>query len=59
MELEIHAETIPLRTSQDGVVYVGSTRVPLETVIEVFNEGQLLKKSPFNIRRSHWLMCIW
>jgi uncharacterized protein (DUF433 family) len=39
MELEIHAETVPLRTSQDGVVYVGSTRVPLETVIEVFNEG--------------------
>ena len=39
MELEIHAEAVPLRTNQDGVVYVGSTRVPLETVIGVFNEG--------------------
>ncbi len=39
MELEIHADAVPLRTNRDGVVYVGSTRVPLETVIEVFSEG--------------------
>lgn len=38
--LEFHAETVPLRTSADGqMVYVGDTRVPLETVIGVFNEG--------------------
>jgi uncharacterized protein (DUF433 family) len=39
MELEIHAEMVPLKTNDDGVVYVGNTRVPLETVVGVFNEG--------------------
>lgn len=37
--MEMHASTVPLRTNPDGVIYVGSTRVPLETVIETFNEG--------------------
>ncbi|MDQ7027298.1 MAG: DUF433 domain-containing protein [Anaerolineae bacterium] len=39
MVLEIHAETAPLRTSPDGVVYIGQTRIPLETVVSAFNEG--------------------
>ena len=39
MVLEIHAQAVPLRTSADGVVYIGQTRVPLETVIAIFNEG--------------------
>jgi uncharacterized protein (DUF433 family) len=37
--LEIHAQAVPLRTSVDGVVYIGQTRVPLETVVVIFNEG--------------------
>ncbi len=39
MGLQIHAEAVPLRTSPEGVIYVGQTRVPLETVIRVFNTG--------------------
>lgn len=29
----------PLRTDADGVVRVGGTRVPLETVVSAFDEG--------------------
>ena len=32
-------ETIPLLTDSDGVIRVGGTRVPLETVIEAFDAG--------------------
>lgn len=32
-------ETIPIRKDQDGVIRVGRTRVPLETVIYTFNQG--------------------
>ena len=32
-------ETVPLRTDQSGVVRVGETRVPLDTVIYVFKTG--------------------
>ena len=39
MGLQIHAEVVPLRTSSEGMLYVGQTRVPLETVIYVFNSG--------------------
>jgi uncharacterized protein (DUF433 family) len=39
MTLEIHADTVPLRASPEGVIYVGKTQVPLETVIRVFNRG--------------------
>ncbi len=39
MVLQIHAEAVPLRTGPEGVIYVGQTRVPLETVIRVFNTG--------------------
>jgi uncharacterized protein (DUF433 family) len=37
--LNIEAETAPLRSTPDGIIYVGKTRVPLETVIWTFNEG--------------------
>lgn len=37
MNIEIDAP--PLRVTKDGVVYVGNTRVPLETVIWTYNEG--------------------
>ena len=40
MILEIHTEQILLRATEEGMVYIGQTRVPLETVIDVFNEGK-------------------
>lgn len=39
MGLQIHVDAVPLRVNPDGVIYVGQTRVPLETVIHVFNKG--------------------
>ena len=39
MTLAVAAEPIPLETTNDGVIRVGGTRVPLETVIQVFNSG--------------------
>ncbi|WP_249213875.1 MULTISPECIES: DUF433 domain-containing protein [unclassified Synechocystis] len=38
MTLTIVAETAPLREN-DGVMWVGNTRVPLDTVVTVFNQG--------------------
>lgn len=32
-------ETVPLETDPDGVVRVGGTRIPLETVISSFDAG--------------------
>ena len=37
--LSAQPEVVPLRTSPDGMIYVGQTRVPLETVIYTFNQG--------------------
>jgi uncharacterized protein (DUF433 family) len=39
MALPLPAQTPPLRTTPDGVTLVGHSRVPLETVISVFNRG--------------------
>jgi uncharacterized protein (DUF433 family) len=40
MTLTAQPEIVPLRSSDDGqMMYVGQTRVPLETVIDTFNEG--------------------
>jgi uncharacterized protein (DUF433 family) len=39
MSLVIQAPPVPLRTDRDGVVRVGKTRVPLDTVVYAFNEG--------------------
>ena len=39
MTLTVEAEIIPLKQDIDGVIRVGSTRVPLETIITAFLEG--------------------
>ncbi|GAB4188907.1 MAG: hypothetical protein Fur006_29680 [Coleofasciculaceae cyanobacterium] len=39
MTLVVPAETAPLETNADGVVQVGKTRVTLDTVVAVFNQG--------------------
>jgi len=39
MTLTIVAEPAPLRVNADGVVLVGKTRVPLDTVVYVFQQG--------------------
>lgn len=39
MTLAVAAEPIPLETTADGVIRVGGTRVPLETVVQVFDSG--------------------
>lgn len=39
MTLSITAEPMPLEVNADGVVRVGGTRVTLDTVVAVFNQG--------------------
>lgn len=39
MTLAILAESAPLEANEDGVVLVGKTRVTLDTVVAVFNQG--------------------
>lgn len=39
MTLPLEAEPLPLQTDRDGTIRVGQTRVPLETVVDAFNEG--------------------
>ena len=39
MTLSITAEPMPLEVIADGVVRVGGTRVTLDTVVAVFNQG--------------------
>lgn len=39
MTLPAISETVPLRTTDEGMILVGNTRVPLETVIWTFHEG--------------------
>jgi uncharacterized protein (DUF433 family) len=39
MSLVIEAPPVPLRTDEHGVMRVGATRVPLDTVVHAFNEG--------------------
>lgn len=39
MSLVIEAPPVPLRTDEDGVMRVGQTRVPLDTVVYAFNQG--------------------
>ncbi|MDZ4874190.1 MAG: hypothetical protein CLLPBCKN_003586 [Chroococcidiopsis cubana SAG 39.79] len=39
MTLAIEAELAPLKTNADGVVLVGKTRVTLDTVVAVFQQG--------------------
>jgi uncharacterized protein (DUF433 family) len=39
MSLVIEAPPVPLRTDEQGVLRVGKTRVPLDTVVYAFNQG--------------------
>ena len=39
MALSITAQPTPLKLNTDGVVLVGETRVTLDTVVTVFNQG--------------------
>lgn len=39
MSLIIEAPPVPLRADAQGVVRVGETRVPLDTVVYAFNQG--------------------
>jgi uncharacterized protein (DUF433 family) len=39
MSLVIEAPPVPLRTDEQGVIRVGVTRVPLDTVVHAFNQG--------------------
>lgn len=39
MTLAIMAEPAPLKVNEDGVVLIGKTRVTLDTVVAVFNQG--------------------
>ena len=39
MTLTIVAESAPLQANEDGVILVGKTRVTLDTVVAVFNQG--------------------
>jgi uncharacterized protein (DUF433 family) len=39
MSLVVEAPPVPLRTDEHGVMRVGETRVPLDTVVFAFNHG--------------------
>lgn len=39
MSLVIEAPPVPLRTDATGVLRIGKTRVPLDTVVYIFNQG--------------------
>ena len=39
MSLVIEAPPVPLRTDEHGVLRVGKTRVPLDTLVYAFNQG--------------------
>ena len=39
MALVISAEPVPLMINSDGVVWVGGTRITLDTVVAVFKQG--------------------
>ena len=39
MKLAIVAEPAPLQANEDGVILIGKTRVTLDTVVSVFNQG--------------------
>ncbi|MEO8609070.1 MAG: DUF433 domain-containing protein [Chloroflexota bacterium] len=49
MTLNIQTDAPPLRVTKDGVVMVGKTHVPLETVIWTYKEGS----SPEEIEMSY------
>ena len=50
MTLEVVAEPAPLKANEDGVILVGQTRVTLDTVVAVFQQGttaeEIVHRSP-------------
>jgi uncharacterized protein (DUF433 family) len=40
MTLTIHTDSPPLRQTEDGVVRIANTRIPLERIVHAFWEGQ-------------------
>jgi uncharacterized protein (DUF433 family) len=40
MVFEVHVDKTPLRVSDSGTVYIGQTRVTLETLIAAFHRGE-------------------
>lgn len=49
MTLVLEAPPVPLRSDKHGVIRVGKTRVPLDTVVHAFNQGA----SPEEIAMSY------
>jgi uncharacterized protein (DUF433 family) len=39
MTLVIQTRPVPLRTNKDGAIFVGTSRVPLDTVVYAFRNG--------------------
>jgi len=39
MSLLVESPPVPLRTDEHGVMFVGRTRVPLDSVVFAFNQG--------------------
>ena len=39
MALAVKAERLPLKVDEDGVLRVGGTRIPIDTVVYAFNTG--------------------
>ena len=39
MSLIVESQTIPLKADKDGVMRIGQTRVPLDTVVHAFEQG--------------------
>jgi uncharacterized protein (DUF433 family) len=44
MTLTIVAEPAPLQANEDGVILIGKTRVTLDTVVAVFNQGATVEE---------------
>jgi uncharacterized protein (DUF433 family) len=44
MTLTIVAEPAPLQANEDGVILVGKTRITLDTVVAVFNQGATVEE---------------
>jgi len=51
MSLMVSPEPVPLEADRDGIMRVGGTRVTLDTVVAVFNEGataeEIAQQYPF------------
>ena len=46
------AETVPLRTDDEGVVRIGKTRITLDVVISAFHQGATPEGAPaYSIRQ--------